>query len=112
MARQSLLLLLSLFFGLASAQFQFFGDFFGQQQHQQQRSGSSQWASFSENVQCSNYLCPETLDCVVRPSECPCPNVQDVKCLIPAGPEGGDATVLCVRGSDGCAQVERLMKKT
>ncbi|KAF6762179.1 long chronological lifespan protein 2 [Ephemerocybe angulata] len=113
MSKRSVVFIVSLLFGLASAQFQFFGDFFGhqQQQQQQQRSGSSQWATFSESVECSQYLCPGTLACVSRPSECPCPDPQDVKCLIPAGPDSHDAAVLCVRGSTGCAQVERLTKK-
>ncbi|KIM46346.1 hypothetical protein M413DRAFT_64868 [Hebeloma cylindrosporum] len=115
---QSLYLPLLFLFGfqLASAQFQFFENMFGQQQHhqqqQQQRSGASQWAAYSDSVSCSQYLCPETLDCVKRPSDCPCPNPEDIKCTIP-DMEGGveDATVVCTRGQNECAEVERLMKK-
>jgi hypothetical protein len=120
-----------------SAQFQFFENMFGQQQHhhqqQQQRSGASQWAAYSDSgryffhfmqqwlhklahvslaVSCSQYLCPETLDCVKSPVDCPCPNPEDIKCTIP-DMEGGveDATVVCTRGQNECVEVERLVKK-
>ncbi|KAH6915049.1 long chronological lifespan protein 2 [Coprinopsis sp. MPI-PUGE-AT-0042] len=118
MYRSSVLLVVFTLFGLGAAQFQqFFGDFFGQQQQhhqqQQQRSGASQYAAFTENVGCSQYLCPATLDCVAHPAHCPCPDVQDVKCLIPdADGEEGEGTVVCVRGGTDCSQVERLMKKS
>ena len=132
---QSLYFPLLFLFGLqlVSGQFQFFENMFGQQQHQQQqqqRSGAPQWAAYSDSgwyifhffqhklahlflaVSCSQYLCPETLDCVKRPVDCPCPNSEDIKCTIP-DMEGGvdDATVVCTRGQNGCAEVERLMKK-
>jgi hypothetical protein len=136
MYRSSLLLVVFTLFGLSAAQFQqFFGDFFGQQQQhhhqQQQRSGASQYAAFTENgtpippvpllylslisvtVGCSQYLCPATLDCVAHPAHCPCPDVQDVKCIIPdADGDEGEGTVVCVRGGTDCSQLERLMKKT
>jgi len=139
---QSLYCALLFIFGLplVSAQFQFFENMFGQQQqqhhqhHQQQRSGASQWAAYSDSgqylfqffqqwghnqarvsllaVSCSQYLCPETLDCVKRPLDCPCPTPEDIKCTIP-DMDGGvdDATVVCIRGQNECAEVERLMKK-
>ncbi|KDR83915.1 hypothetical protein GALMADRAFT_50829, partial [Galerina marginata CBS 339.88] len=96
-----------------SAQFNFFENMWGhQQQHQQQqqRSGASQWAAYSD-MSCSEYLCPETLDCVARPVDCPCPNAEDVKCII-QDMEGGveDATVVCTRGPNDCGEVERLMR--
>ncbi|KAF4620065.1 hypothetical protein D9613_005128 [Agrocybe pediades] len=95
-----------------------FGNFFEnmwghqQQQQQQQRSGASQWAAYADSVSCSQYMCPETLDCVAKPSQCPCPNAEDIKCIIPDS-EGGaeDATVICTRGQNECAEVERLMRK-
>lgn len=62
-------------------------------------------------VQCSQYLCPDTLDCVDTPSACPCPNEQDIKCLIPDALDKAGATVMCVRGDAECAEVIRLMKK-
>jgi hypothetical protein len=137
---QSLYYPLLFIFGLqlVSAQFQFFENMFSQQQHhhqqqqQQQRSGASQWAAYSDSGQClchfffqnrvtdrvvsllavlcSQYLCPGTLDCVKRPVDCPCPNPEDIKCTIP-DTEGEDATVVCIRGQNECAEVERLMKK-
>jgi hypothetical protein len=41
--------------------------------------------------------------------DCPCPDVQDVKCLIPDA-DGDEATVVCVRGQNECTDVERLMR--
>jgi len=107
-----LALVLFLVFGVVSANFDFFGNMFGQQQQQQQqqRSGASQWAAQAESVSCSEYLCPATLDCVRRPSDCPCPDVQDVKCRVP-DVGGDDDTYVCVRGDNGCSQVERLLLK-
>jgi len=99
---------------LAMAQFQFFENMFGHQQQQQQqhRGGSaSQWAAQADQISCSTYLCPDTLACVTSPSECPCPSVEDERCLIPDALNRDAATVLCVRGGRGCADVERLMKK-
>ncbi|KAF8238890.1 hypothetical protein L208DRAFT_1387214 [Tricholoma matsutake] len=101
-----------LVFGLVYGQFDFFGNMFGQQQQQQQQqhpSGASQWAAHVESVPCSEYLCPTTLVCVAGPMECPCPDVQDIKCLIPDA-DGNEATVICVRGQNECANVERLMR--
>jgi len=61
-------------------------------------------------VPCSEYLCSATLDCARRPSDCPCPDVQDIKCDIP-GVGGDDGTYVCIRGNTGCAEVERLLLK-
>ncbi|RDB20044.1 Long chronological lifespan protein 2 [Hypsizygus marmoreus] len=111
---RTLALILFLAFGLVSANFEFFGNMFGGQQHQQQqqRSGSAQWAAQVEAVSCSQYLCPATLDCVASPKECPCPDAQDIKCIIPDKVGGGnEATVVCVRGENECAEVERLMRR-
>jgi len=105
-----LFLLLS---GRAYAQFNFF-DMFGQQQQQQQQqrpSGASQWASHSDSVSCSQYLCPDTHLCVDRAAACPCPDEQDIKCLVPDASDSDGATVVCVRGGNECAEVKRLMRK-
>ncbi|KAF8592126.1 hypothetical protein K439DRAFT_1643784 [Ramaria rubella] len=104
------LLLLAVLFPLVSAQFGFFEQMFQghPQQHQQQRSGASAWAAHAEGAQCSNYLCPKTLDCVETPSACPCPNPEDIKCLVPDAQDKGSATVFCVRGETECAEVEKL----
>ncbi|TFK28881.1 hypothetical protein FA15DRAFT_583636 [Coprinopsis marcescibilis] len=115
MHRYSILLVLCTLLGLAAAQFQFFDGFFGQQQQQQQQQragGASQYAAFAE-IGCSQYLCPSTLDCVARPADCPCPDTQDVKCLIPdMDGDADDATVVCVRGGTDCSNVEKLIRRT
>ncbi|KAJ7368544.1 hypothetical protein DFH08DRAFT_831654 [Mycena albidolilacea] len=98
---------------LVSAQFQgFFDGMFQQQQQQQQqhRSGASQWAAHLESVSCSQYLCPATLDCVGSPIDCPCPDAEDIKCVIPDAEEK-EGTVVCVRGTDECQAVERLTRR-
>jgi hypothetical protein len=64
------------------------------------------------SVSCSQYLCPQTLDCVAKPTDCPCPNAEDIKCIIPdPGSSRGEGTVVCSRGRNDCLEVERLMKK-
>ncbi|KAI0089108.1 hypothetical protein BDY19DRAFT_993340 [Irpex rosettiformis] len=99
----------------ALSQFQFFEQMFGQGQHpghqQRQPNHAPQWAAQADAVPCSNYLCPETLACVPNPSQCPCPNAEDVKCLIPDTEEKGSATVVCVRGANDCIAVEQLSLK-
>ena len=62
-------------------------------------------------VPCSQYLCPDTLVCVSNPADCPCPDAEDVKCLIPDGRGKQQATVVCTRGAIDCKQVERLTSK-
>ncbi|KAH9850738.1 hypothetical protein C2E23DRAFT_297916 [Lenzites betulinus] len=62
-------------------------------------------------VPCSNYLCPNTLVCVALPSDCPCPDVQDVKCLIPDAQDQGASAVVCVRGQEECQDVQRKSRK-
>jgi|ERR1711939_298154 len=66
--------------GLATAQFQFFEQFFqggqqaqGQQEKQNVPSDSSWYRQNWEGATCSNYLCPDTLACVHFPHHCPCP---------------------------------------
>ncbi|KAH7105442.1 hypothetical protein BKA62DRAFT_389808 [Auriculariales sp. MPI-PUGE-AT-0066] len=112
----STLLLLLLLPALVAAQF---GDFFqqmfhGQQQHhqRQQQSPSAQMAAFAEQVPCSAYLCPQTLDCVQNPAQCPCPNAEDIHCVVPDAQDKDQATVVCTRGANGCADVERLMNRS
>ncbi|KAF9226655.1 hypothetical protein BS17DRAFT_681266, partial [Gyrodon lividus] len=97
---------------VATAQFGFFDHMFGNNQGQQQRQQpaqkGSQWNTHADAVSCSSYLCPDSLACVARPLECPCPNVEDTKCIIPDSQDVGAATVVCVSGEDGCTAVERL----
>ncbi|KAF8646380.1 hypothetical protein AX16_007246 [Volvariella volvacea WC 439] len=94
---------------LATAQFGFFENMFGHHQQQQPRGGASQWAAHMDSISCSQYLCPTTLDCVPRPADCPCPYVEDIKCTIPDA--DGQATVVCVRGGQGCQEVENLANR-
>ncbi|EJD53463.1 hypothetical protein AURDEDRAFT_179931 [Auricularia subglabra TFB-10046 SS5] len=97
-----------------------FGDFFqhmfhgGQQHHHQQQrhSASQQYLAFVDQVPCAAYLCPQTMDCVQNPAECPCPNpAEDIRCLVPDSSDKNQATVVCTRGVNGCADVERLMNR-
>ncbi|KAG8218680.1 hypothetical protein J3R82DRAFT_4347 [Butyriboletus roseoflavus] len=100
----------------------------GQQQRQQQPpQGGSQWTAHADAgscgllvrlmrhlcsvaVPCSLYLCPDSLVCVARPSECPCPREEDVKCIVPDAEDEEGGTVVCVRGASGCGAVERLAR--
>lgn len=62
-------------------------------------------------VSCSQYLCPQTLDCVSKPTDCPCPNAEDIKCIIPDSENlRGEGTVVCTRGKNDCLEVEQLMR--
>ncbi|KZS97885.1 hypothetical protein SISNIDRAFT_449478 [Sistotremastrum niveocremeum HHB9708] len=106
-----LLALLQSGFTLVAAQFNFFDQVFQQQQAQQRASGASGWAAQADAVPCSQYLCPDTLNCVEAPADCPCPHVQDIKCLVPDLVESGSATVVCVTGDEGCARIEKLASK-
>jgi hypothetical protein len=51
-----------------------------------------------------------TLECVANPAQCPCPDVQDIKCSVPDAEDEEAATVVCVRGQQECKEVERLMR--
>ncbi|KAH7887572.1 hypothetical protein F5I97DRAFT_1861369 [Phlebopus sp. FC_14] len=109
------IVVLATFTSIVTAQFGFFDHMFGNpQQHQRQSPGSnpgnSQWSMQADSVACSSYLCPDSLVCVAQPFECPCPNVEDVKCTISDAQDRGTATVVCVRGKEQCATVERLAR--
>ncbi|KAJ8698497.1 Long chronological lifespan protein 2 [Pleurotus ostreatus] len=111
-SRITLLLLICGFLPAVLAQFGGwdFSQMFGQQRQQEPPSGTSQWAAQADTVPCSHYLCPTTLVCVRKPTDCPCPDVQDIKCTIPDAEDKDSGTVVCVRGEKQCAEVERLMK--
>jgi len=136
-SRLSLLILAFSLFALTTAQFQFFNGMFGHPQQQQPSSGQQQWAMHADSrkcsphprrvvstfhlpvltyflfisVSCSEYLCQDTLVCVSKPVDCPCPNVEDIKCVVPDAQDSGSGTRLCIRGGTDCAQVEKLAKK-
>ncbi|EXJ60483.1 hypothetical protein A1O7_04636 [Cladophialophora yegresii CBS 114405] len=87
-----------LLMGLASAQFQFFDQFFHGSHQQQQApqekqnvaSDSSWYRSNWEGATCDKYLCPDTLACVHFPHHCPCPH-PDVEDKV----ELGDGIAIC-----------------
>lgn len=128
-SRLSLFILAFSLFAYSSAQFQFFNGMFGHPQQQQQPSGGQQWAMhadsrklssssadltpriYSITVSCSEYLCQDTLVCVTKPMDCPCPNVEDIKCVVPDVQDAGSGTRLCIRGGTDCGQLEKLVKK-
>jgi hypothetical protein len=66
---------------------------------------------YSIIVSCSEYLCQDTLVCVTKPIDCPCPNVEDIKCVVPDAQDAGSGTRLCIRGGTDCTQLEKLVKK-
>lgn len=137
-SRLSLFILAFSLFAYASAQFQFFNGMFGHPQQQQQPSGGQQWAMHADSrtslpsfflissepssadlhlafismtVSCSEYLCQDTLVCVAKPMDCPCPNVEDIKCVVPDVQDAASGTRLCIRGGSDCGQLEKLVKK-
>ena len=62
----------------------------------------------SRPVPCSTYLCPDTLVCVDAPAQCPCPNAEDIRCIVPDSHDKTTGTVVCVRGG-GCEDVDDYM---
>lgn len=101
----SILFLLTILFTSPAAAF--FDQFFAQQrqqqqQQQQQRSHEDEYLS----KECANYLCPDTLACVDKPVNCPCPfpNSQQ-KCMLPPNANNGfeDGSYICIsKGSRDC----------
>ncbi|EPT03586.1 hypothetical protein FOMPIDRAFT_1022212 [Fomitopsis schrenkii] len=99
----------------AHAQFHFFDQMFGHPMNNQHKPSGSpdarQWMAHADSVSCSQYLCPDTLVCVSNPADCPCPDSEDIKCLIPDGKGKQQAAVVCTRGAIDCKHVERLTSK-
>lgn len=45
------------------------------------QSGDASWFEARvDAAQCTQYLCPRTLSCVSKPSHCPCPFPQQIRC--------------------------------
>lgn len=45
------------------------------------QSGDASWFEARvDAAQCTQYLCPRTLSCVAKPSHCPCPFPQQIRC--------------------------------
>lgn len=84
----------------------------GQQQQQQQQAPyqPGEWYQYHyENTDCSNYLCPETLQCVAQPRDCPCAfPEQQTKC------RAGMDHYICVnhdpaKRKEACAAVDAAL---
>lgn len=46
-----------------------------------QQSGDASWFEARvDAAHCTQYLCPRTLSCVAKPSHCPCPFPQQIRC--------------------------------
>ena len=104
----------------ASAQFQFFDSFFGQQQGHPGNSGVRKHNDGRGTLQhggdwykdqftqshCApgEFVCPSTLECVQEPTECACPHTL-VRCDL------GRGQTTCVSQSEGrdvCAEVQKM----
>ncbi len=48
---------------------------------QSSQAGDASWFEARvDAAQCTHYLCPRTLSCVSKPSHCPCPFPQQIRC--------------------------------
>jgi hypothetical protein len=131
--RSPLLLLVTLLFISITPSLAFFEHLFNQQQGQPQHQAPSiNWedqfsasafpvlsqsfsflsltlndpfiSSLSRVAQCPTYLCKDSLVCVDKPKDCPCPYEKlDKKCLIP----GSEGDFVCARD---CEMVERAAR--
>lgn len=56
---------------------------FGHQQQQQQQQRQHSYEDSVLNNPCKGYLCPDTLACVSKPQQCPCPFPKSqLKCIV------------------------------
>lgn len=85
----------------------FMEHFFHQQQQQQQHHQEPSYQDRVFGKDCNQYLCPDTLQCVRTPSECPCPFPDSqIKCVLPTVEKGGENTYVCIsKGSKNCKYV-------
>ncbi|SJX63513.1 uncharacterized protein SRS1_14269 [Sporisorium reilianum f. sp. reilianum] len=104
------------------------GSMFGQREQEPPPSGDASWFEARvDAAQCTQYLCPRTLSCVAKPSHCPCPFPQQIRCSYKdtssnakeyaerAGGtfDGVDATLdlggtFCVT-ADSCDEIQQLL---
>lgn len=55
-----------------------------QQQQQQQEQAQSNFEDRYLNSDCNGYLCPDTMECVSQPNDCPCPFPKSqLRCVLP-----------------------------
>ncbi|QLG74530.1 hypothetical protein HG535_0G04130 [Zygotorulaspora mrakii] len=55
-----------------------------QQQQQQQQQAQPSFEDIYLNNECNGYLCPDTMQCVSQPKDCPCPFPKSqLKCTLP-----------------------------
>jgi len=62
-------------------------------------------------VPCNQYLCTDTLLCVPDPVDCPCPYVEDEKCVLVDPHTKRPSSYVCHRGPGGCNEIEKLASK-
>ncbi|KAG4301939.1 hypothetical protein PCANB_002037 [Pneumocystis canis] len=96
------------FFGFTMAYFRIFDNFIQKDQKKNQEIFHNDWLrEMFQNVYCSDqeYLCSDTLQCVNRPENCPCPfPTSQRRCLL------GNGNYVCVSLSeehDPCQVVEQ-----
>ncbi|PWN98840.1 hypothetical protein FA09DRAFT_359997 [Tilletiopsis washingtonensis] len=114
-----LLLLLVAVCLLQTARADFFQHFFqhgaAQQEQEAPPAGDASWFHARvQAAQCGRYLCPDTLACVGRPAECPCPFPQQIRCPYPDVAAGAQTALsaggsFCVQAAD-CSGVDALRK--
>lgn len=92
----------------------FFDQFFQQQQQQGQHRRGGGDVAYDERFyrkECQGYICPDTLSCVKRPVDCPCPFPDSqIKCTIPGSKKGSDTYVCISKGERDCKFVNNAYK--
>ncbi|GAA6019550.1 hypothetical protein JCM11491_001334 [Sporobolomyces phaffii] len=84
----------------------FFEHLFNQQQQQgSPHAPAINWEEQFASTKCATYLCHDSMTCVEKPRDCPCPYAAyDKKCPVGGGSEG---EFVCARD---CDLVERAIK--
>ncbi|KAH9815368.1 hypothetical protein DFH28DRAFT_1126107 [Melampsora americana] len=77
--------------------------------HHESVSSSDKLRRFSEQSTCSNYLCPTSFECVSKPTDCPCLDLEDIKCLINDSSSLEPITFFCTR-APGCNRIENALQ--
>lgn len=87
-----ILIQLLLLVGSSSAFFNFF--------QQEQHNNEQQVLSYEEqyfNVECDNYVCPYTKQCVTSPNDCDCPfPSSQLKCILPETESNKNPGFICI----------------
>lgn len=57
---------------------------FNQHQNQEQQGAPQSFEDKYLNSKCGGYLCPDTMECVAQPKDCPCPfPSSQLRCVLP-----------------------------